>query len=327
MVTIHDVAKEADVSTATVSRVLNNNPNVHPDTCRRVQAVIKRLNYTSNPGTKNPRKHETKMILVMLPDIGSFYGGILSGIDERARRAGYKPLITTTNRNPMYEREIVRMLNQRQADGVIAMAPILPLREMIAINRRYPFIQCCEYSEGSELSHVSIDNYGANYQATSHLIQTGHRKIAMISSSNNYYSTQLREKAYQQALEDAGIPFRPEYLRRGSYSFESGYQLAQVLIHMEDRPTAILCICDSVAAGCISAAKHADLSVPNELSIMGFDNIDIAKMLQPSLSTIMQPLKRLGTAAVDLFLERISGNEEVMRIILPHELVIRNSTR
>ncbi len=327
MPTIIDVAREAGVSSATVSRVLNDSHSVSPDTCQRVQAAIAKLDYTPNLGSRNLRRKESRVILVMIPDIGTFYGGILAGIDIRARQAGYNPLITATNRNPVHERELTRMLDQRQADGVISMTPTLPVREMIALNRRFPFIQCCEYSEESGLSHVSIDNYAANYQAACHLIHTGHKRIAMISSSNDYISTRLREKAYRQALEDHDIPFRPEYLRRGTYSFESGYEHAQVLINLEDRPTAILCICDSVAAGCISAAIHASLRVPRDLSVMGFDNIDIARMLQPSLSTIVQPLKRLGTTAVELFLERIGGSREPLEIFLPHELVIRNSTR
>lgn len=327
MPTIIDVAREAGVSSATVSRVLNDSSNVSEETCLRVKAAIAKLDYTPNLSSRNLRRKESRIILVMLPDIGAFYGGILAGIDIRARQAGYNPLITATNRNPVHERELTRMLDHRQADGVISMTPTLPVHEMIALNRRFPFIQCCEYSENSGLSHVSIDNYGATYQAASYFVRTGHTRIAMISSSNAYISTRLREKAYLQVLEDNGIPFNPEYLRQGTYSFESGYEHAQVLLHLSPAPTAILCICDSVAAGCISAVIHASLRVPEDVSVMGFDNINIAKMLQPSLSTVSQPLRRLGATAVELFLERIGGKRKPVEIFLPHELVIRNSTR
>lgn len=327
MPTIIDVAQEAGVSTATVSRVLNNSRSVSEETCRRVKAAIAKLDYTPNMGSRNLRRKESRVILVMLPDIGTFYGGILAGIDIRARQAGYNPLITATNRNPVHERELTRMLDQRLADGVICMTPTLPSREMAALNERFPVIQCCEYYENAGLSHVSIDNYTATYQAASYFVRTGHTRIGMISSTNAYISTRLREKAYRQALEDNGLPFRPEYLRQGTYSFESGYEHAQVLLHLDEPPTAILCICDSVAAGCISAAIRASMRVPEDVSVMGFDNINIAKMLQPSLSTVAQPLRRLGVTAVELFLERISGRREPVEIFLPHELVIRNSTQ
>lgn len=220
------------------------------------------------------------------------------------------------------------MLSQRQADGVVLMSPTLSPDELQLLGTQFPVVQCCEYVEGINVPFVSVNNFLAFYEAAIYLIRAGHSAIAMCSSANNYISTRLREEGFRKAHADTGLPILESYIRKGSYSFESGYENAQVFLNMQPRPTAIMGVADVVAAGAISAIVAAGLSVPDDISVMGFDNLSMARMIQPTLSTISQPRGRLGRAAIELLLERISGNTtQPHELLLPHEIIIRHSTR
>lgn len=328
MATITDVAKEAGVSVATVSRVINGSGFVAAETKQRVQEAIDRLSYSPNVYSRNLRKQESRMILVLLPDLENpFYGRIFTGMEKRAREDGYGLLIGTTNKDPIREHAQLKMLDQKQADGVILLSPVLPPDSLEQLNERFPVVQCCEYLEGANVSCVTIDNYAAYYKLARHLIQLGHRNIHMLSSINEFSSTKTRENAFRDALKDHGLPFDESMIRRGNYSFETGYAGTQTLLQMKARPTAIMCVSDTVAAGCMSAACDAGLSIPGDLAITGFDDIDLARMLHPSLTTVHQPHTQLGFTAVDMLLQRISsGANAVHHTLLPYELIIRRST-
>ncbi len=327
-ITIQEVARRAGVSTATVSRVLNQSDKVLPETRERVLSVVNQLRYTPNTNSRSLRTRESRIILVILPNLSNpFYSEILAGMDACTRDSGYRLLVTAHGASAGRERELLGLLHQRQADGVVLMSPTLPAAELSAINAQFPVVQCCEYIEDIGVSYVSVDNYTAFYEATAYLIRAGHRQIAMSSSANNYPSTRLREQGFKKAHADAGLPLDPQRIRQGSYSFESGYENMQVFLKHKQRPSAVMGISDVVAAGCISAIMNAGLSVPGDLSVMGFDNLDMAKMIQPTLSTVMQPRRRLGRAAVELVLERLQGCQEARELLLPHELIIRHSTR
>ena len=328
MATILDVAREAGVSVATVSRVINSNGFVAAETKARVQAAIEKLSYSPNVYSRNLRKQESKMILVLLPDLENpFYGKIFTGMEQRARDDGYGLLIGTTNKDPIREHAQLKILDQKQADGVILLSPVLPPEALEQLNQRFPVVQCCEYLEGADVPCVTIDNYAAYYQLVRHLVQMGHRNIHMLSSVNEFSSTKTRENAFRDALLAHGLPFRESMIRRGNYSFETGYAGTQALLRSNERPTAIMCVSDTVAAGCMSAAFDAGLSIPNDLAITGFDDIALARMLHPTLTTIHQPHEQLGFMAVDMLIQRIiTGTCDSSTVLLPHELIIRKST-
>lgn len=326
--TIHEVARLAGVSSATVSRVLNQSEKVLPDTRRRVLDVVNELQYTPNVSSRNLRKRESRILLVIVPTLSNpFYSEILAGMDERTREGGYRLIISASNSLADREREILRMLHQRQVDGVILMASSLHEDELRALGAQFPVVQCCEYVEDVGIPFVSVDNFRAFYEATAYLLRAGHRAIAMSSSTNNYSSTRERERGFRTAHEHAGVRLEERLIRQGDYTFDSGYENAQIFIKQTPRPTAIMGVCDVVAAGAISALVGAGLSVPGDVSVMGFDELDMARMIQPTLSTVAQPRIRLGRTAVDLLLERITGKPHAHQLLLPHELIIRHSTR
>jgi len=328
MATIQDVARAAGVSVATVSRVLNNSSSVSKNTRDSVMQAIKHLNYQPNLLGRNLRRTETRMVLVLLPNISNpFYSMIVKGIEDVAHKNGYNIMLCNTDGESNREKVYLDLLKNRLSDGVVFMAPELEREELSEIGRRSPVVQCCEYKEGARVSHVSIDNFSAAYLAVRHLVDQGHRRIGMISCENRFLSTIQREKGYRKALEDAGIGYSQEMIKNGDYSFKSGLRAAKQFLAMEEKPTAVFAISDVMAIGAMRAMKEAGLKVPDDIAVIGFDNISFASMCDPLLTTISQPKYDLGCVAMELLLKQIRGEmKEPQDIFLEHELIIREST-
>lgn len=328
MATIQDVAKKAGVSVATVSRVLNSSPSVSQEAKEKVMNAIKELNYHPNLLGRNLRRMETKMILALLPNISNpFYARIVKGIEDVGHKNGYNVMLCNTDSDIKRERIYLELLKNRLSDGVIFMAPEMDKDELTLIGQNYPVVQCCEYKEGASVSHVSIDNFAAAYKAVKHLTGLGHQRIAMISSDNKFLSTKQREAGYKKALEDEGIKIDEALIKYGDYGFKSGLRAAKQLLLPDLRPTAIFAISDLMAVGVIRAVKEAGLKVPEDVAVVGFDDISFASMYDPMLTTISQPKYDLGCVAMELLLKHINEKlSEPQNIILEHELIIREST-
>ena len=328
MSTIQDVAKEAKVSVATVSRVLNNSPLVLPDTRQSVLEAIRILNYQPNLLGRNLRRTETKMILVLLPTIANpFYSRLVKGIEDAANAGGYNIMLCNTDSDKNREEVYLELLKKRLADGVIFMAPELDVADLDRTSLISPTVQCCEYREGAKVSHVSIDNFAAAKDAVEYLIKCGCSRIGHISCKNRFVSTIQRKNGYRKALEEAGISFDPELTAYGDYGFNSGYKAAKKLLSLNNRPEAIFAISDIMAIGAIKAIRENGLRIPSDISVMGFDDISFALMYDPPLSTVSQPKYELGKTAVELLMRQLDKqNKEPEDIILPYKLVIRGST-
>lgn len=328
MATIQDVAKMAGVSVATVSRVLNNSSSVTEETRHHVQEAIQKLNYQPNLLGRNLRRLETRMILVLLPTISNtFYSKIVKGMEGVGHKNDYNIMICDTGSNAERERTYLNLLKNKLVDGVIFMAPELSKEELSGIGKHFPVVQCCEYREGAEVSHISINNFDAAYQAVRHLIHIGHQKIGMISGDNHFISTFQREEGYKKALEDAGLSFNPSHIIKGEYGFKSGLRAAQQFLAMDEKPTAIFAASDMMAIGAIKAIKQKGFSVPKDMAVIGFDNISFSTMVEPQLTTVAQPQYDIGCMAMELLLKRIKGElDKPQYIYVEHELIIREST-
>ena len=330
MVTISDVAREAKVSVATVSRVLNNSATVLPETTSRVRKVIERLHYEPNVLARNFRTRVSHVVLILAPNITNpYYANILTGISLSARRHGYSILICTVGGEREREMEYLDILGKHHADGAILLAMALNNEDLERYSEKYPLVQCSEFVPGTKVAHVSIDNYKAAYQLTEHLLCIGHRRIAMVSSVNDYPSTRQRMDGYRDALLAAGVPFQEDYIRYGSfdYSFSSGYSGAQSLLSLKTAPTAIFCISDMLALGAINGAQDMGLNVPGDVSVVGFDDVEHATMIRPHITTIAQPCFQLGECAMELLYERLRGDKNPRKeIILGTELKLRSSS-
>lgn len=328
MVTIQDVAQLAGVSVATVSRVLNNSSSVAQKTRETVLDAIKKLNYQPNLLGRNLRRMETRMILVLLPNISNpFYSRLVKGMEDVAHKNGYNVMLCNTDSDKSREIMYLELLKNKLSDGVIFMAPELSKEELSAIGKDYPVVQCCEYKEGASVSHVSIDNFQAAYRAVKHLLGLGHKKIGLISCQNSFVSTIRREEGYKRALEEAGIAVEKELVKYGDYGFKSGLRAAKEMFSMKEKPTAIFSISDVMAIGVLKAAVESGLSIPDDIAVAGFDNISFASMYDPPLTTVSQPKYDLGCEAMDLLLKLIKGElKEPRDVFLEHNLIIREST-
>ncbi len=286
MTNIHHVAKEAGVSVATVSRVLNGQNSVTYKTKLKVEEAINKLNYEPSVLGRNLRNSESRILLILIPQISNpFYTEIIKGIEQTAISLHYNILLCETDSNPQRENIYFELVRNKMADGIISMDP-----------------------------------------AVNHLIQIGHRNIAMINSDETYLYAQQRRQGYQNALVKHDIPIRPEYVLHASeLGFDNGQQAMKSILKLKDRPTAVFAVSDLLAIGALKEVNNQQLQVPEDMAIVGFDKIDFSNMTYPTLTTISQPMYRMGKIAASMLIDRIKG-KQVESIILEHELVIRGST-
>jgi LacI family repressor for deo operon, udp, cdd, tsx, nupC, and nupG len=329
MPTIFDVARQAEVSIATVSRVLSQRDPVSQSVRQRVLKAVEELGYEPNRAARALRTLRAAKILVTVPDISNpFFANVIRGAEEAARAADYAVVIGDTRHDPALESQYAAMLPRKEVDGLVFLGHRLPetLQAMIAADgARAPVVNGCEYSKELGVSSVHIDNAAAGAEATEHLISLGHRRIGvitgpLISPISRDRLNGVRDAATRRKLVDE------LRIRNGDFSVESGHDEAARLI-AEERVTAIFCFSDEMAIGALAAARAAKLSCPKDISIVGFDDIRFANYLEPALTTIAQPSTEIGKRTVKILLSIIDGKRERMTSqTLPHKLVIRNST-
>ena len=330
MATIEDVAHEAEVSVATVSRVLNNIGVVKAETAERVNLAIKKLSYTPNLAARNLRRNESRVILMQAPNFTNpYYSQILSGICDTSRQLGYITLVCNTyDNNGIREQTLTDLIDANKVDGTIMLACNYDDYWLNKYSDVYPIVHCSEHMDNTALPHVSIDNYTAAYDMAKYLIELGHRRIGFVGSENRFLSTRERYRGYCQALSDAGIPVRREYIEAGSvdYSFQSGKAACRALLSLRDRPTAVFCISDVIAMGVIAQAQETGLNVPNDISVSGFDDVDYTTMFHPWLTTISIPCYEVGRKAMLLLQGHMQKKPDLEKsIYLPHKLIVRES--
>jgi alanine racemase len=327
MANIQQVAKQAGVSVATVSRVLNSQNTVSAKTKMRVEEAIKKLNYEPSLLGRNLRTSESRLLLILIPTISNpFYLEIIKGIEQVAISQNYNILLCETDSNPEKENIYFDLVRKKMADGIISMDPAVNVETLKKLAENYAIIQCSEYEEGTGIPYVTIDNEEASYRAVKHLIQIGHKKIALMNSDEKYLFARQRKMGYKRALEENGITLKNEYIiPTQRLGFENGQQAMKKILNLQDRPTALFAVSDLLAIGALKEINAAGLHVPNDIAVVGFDKIDFSNMTNPTLTTIAQPMKRMGSVAARMLIEKIKG-EEVESIILDHELVIREST-
>jgi LacI family repressor for deo operon, udp, cdd, tsx, nupC, and nupG len=327
MTPIQEVARQANVSVATVSRVLNNNPYVKEATREKVMKAIKALNYSPNMSGRILRRNETKVVLVLLPTISNpFYSKAVAGISHIADKMGYLIMICNTESSLSKEMEYLDMLRYKQADGAIIMSQAMNVDQLEEIGASYPIVQCFEYRQSNNLSYVSVDNEKAAYDAVSYLIGLGHKRIGLVGCHPQYTSAQQREEGYLRALRDSNIA--PDHLIiRGNYGFKSGYDCAAKLMESGNLPSAIFAISDMQAIGVIKAFTSKGIKVPHDVSVMGFDNIAFSGIYDPGITTVSQPTYKIGSRAMDILIKQIKGElVNPQHIFIKHGLIVREST-
>ncbi|WP_274533568.1 DNA-binding transcriptional regulator CytR [Salinivibrio sp. MA607] len=328
MATMKDVAHIAGVSTATVSRALMNPEKVSASTRKKVEHAVVEAGYSPNSLARNLRRNESKTIVAIVPDIcDPYFSEIIRGIEEAAMEHGYLVLLGDSAQQHHRENSFVNLVFTKQADGMLLLGSDVPFDVSKPEQKNLPpLVMACEYAPDLELPTVHIDNLTAAFEAVNYLTQVGHTRIANITGVPETALTQFRSQGYQQALHRAGITINPAYSVVGDFSFASGARAITNLLSLPEPPTAVFCHCDVMAVGAMQQAKRLGMRVPQDISIVGFDDIQFAEYCEPPLTTVSQPRYDIGRQAMLMLLNTLQGREVTPGSrLLDAKLVIRES--
>lgn len=329
-VTIHDVARRAGVSTATVSRALADPDRVAPATREAVISAIAATGYAPNAAARSLRARSTKMVLALLPGIGnSFYTPILNAIEEVLSHAGYGMIMGDTRRDRAREAHYDLLVRGGQVDGVLLLTGRMPSPDFASLDATTPItILCNDVPETTDLPLVEIQNHEASETLVDHLIGLGHRRIGHARGPADNIESAGRLSGYKAALKKAGIAFDRSIVWQGAFTFDAGVWVAHEFLKLADRPTAIFTANDEMALGFMKTVKDAGLKVPGDVSVAGFDDIEYARYFDPALTTMHQPRGELGRIAAENLLARMAGEGPAtpLRERLPCTLIVRDST-
>ena len=323
---ISAVAAHAGVSIATVSRVLNNSKPVGDDTRQRVEAAVAALGFRANAFGRNLARARSNLLFVLVPDVANpFYAQIVQGVESVARRRGYRIVLADTFGEATPHAMGLDALYDRLADGVISLAALDDREPVLQELRRLPWVACSEFVPDAQVPYVSIDHRQAAIDAVQYLLNRGHRRIGLIAADEQFRWARQRHEGYAIALQRAGLAVDPTLVRvAAGTDFAMGAQEAGALLSLQSPPTAVFAVSDTLAIGAVKAFSRAGRRVPQDVAVMGFDNIPLSEVFEPGLTTIGQPMRELGAAAADMLLERLAGGEPRSRTV-PHALLVRDS--
>jgi LacI family transcriptional regulator len=334
-VTISDIAKEAMVSHATVSRVLNNSGYVKDETRKKVLEVIKDLNYTPSAIARSLSTSKTNTIGVIIPDINNlFFGEIIKGITEVADEHNLNIILCDTDEDKDKELKAINVLKEQRIQGLI-ITPTFYKEKGNSENLNtlknlgIPIILIDGHVEYLDFSGVFIDHIKGAYDGTAALIEAGHRKVAIITGDMNSRPAKERLQGYEKALEAHNIAIENEYIFYGDYKYETAYEITKQILKMDNRPTAIFVSSNTMILGCIRAFYEEKLSIPEDMAIMGFDKIDVLNIIGMNISFVNGPSNELGKIGMKMLLELLSSKKrnEVKRVTILPELVLRGSEK
>lgn len=333
-VTIKDVAKVAGVSPSTVSRVISNHPRISPATVKKVKAIMEDLGYHPNIMAKSLVSKTTQTIGIILPKpaeellLNLFFSEVIRGIVAQATRAGYDVMMTSGASEREEVEAISRLVRGRRIDGVILLYsrkndPVVQFLK----ESDFPFVIIGRNDDYPDLLMVDNDNVLAAYDATRHLIQLGHERIGFVSGPPNMFVSRDRQEGFQQAILDAGLPMRQEWIVEGEFLQESGYRAMSFFMSLPERPTALVVIDDVVSFGIMRALHELGYKVPEQLSIVSFNNIPLAELASPPITSIDIGIYQLGYTASQALLYSIQGDSAGQRrYLIPHRLMVRESS-
>jgi len=330
-VTINEIAKRAGVSKATVSRVLNNSKPVSEEIKKRVLAVIEDTNFKPNAVARSLSLKKSHLIGIIIPDLSNpVFSRIIAGIESYIRNLDYSLLITATDFDIEMKIQHIHILKDKGVDGLILVTDHGNsefYEAMLAFGK--PIVMVGSDSFAESIPFVRIDNYKAACEATQYLIDLGHEKIGMIRGPlTDPQSGKERFEGYRDTLVKAGL-YEENLIAEGWYSFDDGYHGMEMLLSKSQRVTAVFCACDLMAVGAIKYASEQGLKVPLDLSVIGFDDVEIARMYSPSITTVKQPFEENGRIAIETLVQMIEEAEGLAPFhqqILKHQLVVREST-
>ncbi|WP_080875681.1 LacI family DNA-binding transcriptional regulator [Oceanobacillus timonensis] len=327
MANIQEVAKQAGVSIATVSRVLNNTCNVSEKTRYKVEKAIQELNYAPSMLGRNLRNSESRLLLVLIHTFSNpYYTEIINGIEDYAIENNYHILLCETDGNLQREDIFLNMIRNKLADGMISMNPTMHVNKLKELSMSHPIVLCSDYYEDANIPYIAIDNTTAAYRAVKYLITMGNKKIGLINFNEDLLYAKQRRIGFEKALNEFQLPICNAWIHHSEgLTFQDGVETMRRMLRSKDRPTAIFAISDTLAIGAIKELHAHGIKVPEEMAIIGFDNIAFSSMTTPTLTTVSQPTYQMGYRSAKMVIDRIQGTT-VENIIMDYELIIREST-
>ena len=332
-VTIRDVAKAAGVSIGTVSLAMSDHPDVAEATKVRVRQAASDLSYSPSAVGRALQAKRTNSVALVVPHSGQHVFGhlyfmeVMSGVSEVLDAAGMTLVISTSPTEADEEVAYLKILKSQQVDGVILASAALHDPNITRLQQSaHPFVYIGRYSLDPQVPAVGIDDIGGARAATGHLLEHGHTRIAHISGPLAHLSAMDRQRGYEQALQEAGVGVHPEYCLEGDFSEDAGRNGMQVLLNLAEPPTALFAANDETALGAISSLRMAGIEPGKDFPVVGFDDVVLARVVSPSLTTVRQPMRQLGVIAANLLLDILNGQQlGVLQTELPTKLVVRSS--
>lgn len=330
--TIQDVAREAKVSAATVSRVLSAPERVSEATRVRVSQAVRDIGYTINQAARSLRMRTARTVLAALPNIGNpFYSTILDAVIRQASLRGYSVLVASRlGDDPT--RWLSDYLQSNRADGLLLFDGSLDTRalhDLVGDGTPLPLVAAYDELPDPQINSVITDNRLAAMRAVRHLVELGHRDIGHVTGAARNQSPNERLVGFRQAMVEAGLPLRPEWIIPGDYTMDAGAAAARAIAALAEQPTAVFCGNDETSIGFISTLRQAGIECPRDISVVGFDDIAISRHFAPPLTTMRQPRDQLGAVATDALIDIIEGaapHGTPLHVVLNAELVVRAST-
>lgn len=331
-VTIYDVAREANVSMATVSRVVNGNPNVKPSTRKKVLEVIERLGYRPNAVARGLASKKTTTVGVIIPDISNiFYAELARGIEDIATMYKYNIILSNSDQNTDKEFHLLNTMLGKQVDGIVFMGGNITVDLVEEFKKSpVPIVLAGSVERSKSIPAVNIDYEQAAFDAVKTFIDEGHKDIAIVLGPlNETINRDMKLGGYKRALTEAGVPFREELVAAEmDYSYDSGIEALERLLEVNPRPTAIFSVSDEMALGVVHGAEDRGYKIPDDFEIITSDNTRLSLMVRPQLTTVVQPLYDIGAVAMRL-LTKYMNKEKVSNhiVVLPHRIEQRSSTK
>lgn len=326
--TIIDVARESGVSYSTVSRALNGYEFVKPATRDKVLRAAQKLGYVPNQQARSLAGGRSGLIGVLVPGLDNGYiTEIIRGVDEELAKSDYNLILYTTHRHRTRESSYVSTIMNGGADGLLLVVPFISNTYLDTLHQQnFPFVVIDQFDKTGKSSVVNGTNWQGAYDATQYLIGLGHQRIGFITGLIELHSAMDRLSGYQSALNDANLPVQEEWIVKGDFGEQGGYLATQDLLDLPNPPTAIFASNDLLAFGTMEAIRQRGLSIPEDISVIGFDDIPQASWVYPALTTVHQPLDKMGRLAVKMLLEHIDSPEYLPYVAtLATELIVRDS--
>lgn len=331
-VNLRDIAKQANVSIATVSMVLNDNPRISRLTQLRVQRLMNQMGYRPNRLAQSLSSKYTRVLAVLLPALrhafaDAYFGELISGICDRAGKLGYKVMLEQAKPDFVKEREHVEIFERRYVDGLLCLG-FNDRHQFLKdfAGDRYPFIMVDNHSGDFDLAHVMCDYRGGAEQVMNYLLQLGHRKIALISGAPEAFTARDVIQIYEQKLRAAGAAPLTTMRADGRFTEDGGAKAAEKVLEKHSDITAVFAGNDKMALGAMHQLRRRGYSIPRDVSVVGFDDLGHSAFVNPGLTTVHLPLYEVGTLACERLIERIHGKAEHVADRLPTHLVVRDST-